>query len=179
MSSIVLTNATDRQKKTLNLDSLLLPSPKNTTGEVKPRMPRKTVTLPTPLETTLSRRFQPVPHSYTERDVSLYALAVGAAAAAPSASASSSADDAELRFVFDGAAGFAPLPTFPCTFPYFGVTAAVPFEEILPSFNPVSLILFCPLSGRNVPFSFRCSRARSPPSTKRQTKPTTTTTTTR
>lgn len=120
-------------------------------------MPRKTITLPTPLATTLARRFQPVPHSYTERDASLYALAVGAAADAaagagtsstsPSSSLSSSASASELRFVFDGAAGFAPLPTFPCTFPYFGVTAAVSFEEILPNFNPVSSRGFSLLSG--------------------------------
>ena len=101
--------------------------------------------LPTPLATSLARRFNPVPHSYTERDVSLYALAVGAAAgdASSSSNASSSNPSSELALVFDGAAGFAPLPTFPCTFPYFGVTAAVPFEEILPNFNPVSFSRFC------------------------------------
>ena len=105
-------------------------------------MSRKEPTkLPTPLAVTLARRFDPVPHSYTERDASLYALAVGAAAGAsssPSSSSSSSSNPSELALVFDGAAGFAPLPTFPCTFPYFGVTAAVPFEEIVPNFNPVS-----------------------------------------
>ena len=106
-------------------------------------MPRKSPTqLPTPLVTTLARRFAPVPHAYTERDASLYALAVGAAAgdssSSSSSSTSSSSSSAELALVYDGASGFAPLPTFPCTFPYFGVTAAVPFEEILPNFNPVS-----------------------------------------
>ena len=120
-------------------------------------MPRKATTtqLPTPLASTLARRFEPVRHSYSERDASLYALAVGAAApdtavavlslsesssssaAAGNASSSSSSSD-DLSLVYEGASGFAPLPTFPCTFPYFGVTAAVPCEEILPNFNPVS-----------------------------------------
>ena len=133
-----------------------------------PREEEPTTRLPTPLGTTLSRRFDPVPHSYTERDASLYALAVGAAAAdgappsssspsSPSSSSSpSNSNPSELALVYDGAAGFAPLPTFPCTFPYFGVTAAVPFEEILPNFNPVSfmiLFLFLGRRARCVPLS--------------------------
>ena len=108
-----------------------------------PREEGPVLRLPTPLATTLARRFDPVLHSYSERDASLYALAVGAAADSSSSSSSSSlsssskSSPSELALVYDGAAGFAPLPTFPCTFPYFGVTAAVPFEEILPNFNPV------------------------------------------
>ena len=125
-----------------------------------PREEEPTTRLPTPLGTTLARRFDPVPHSYTERDASLYALAVGAAAAdgappsssspsSPSPSSSpSNSNPSELALVYDGAAGFAPLPTFPCTFPYFGVTAAVPFEEILPNFNPVSFMIFFLFLGR-------------------------------
>ena len=125
-----------------------------------PREEEPTTRLPTPLGTTLARRFDPVPHSYTERDASLYALAVGAAAAdgappsssspsSPSPSSSpSNSNPSELALVYDGAAGFAPLPTFPCTFPYFGVTAAVPFEEILPNFNPVSFMILFLFLGR-------------------------------
>lgn len=98
-------------------------------------------TLPTPLPITLARQFKPIPHEYTERDTSLYALAVGAGETSCSSSPSSSSSDSpssELAFFYEGTPGFAPLPTFPCTLPYFGVTAAVPFEEIVPNFSPVS-----------------------------------------
>jgi multifunctional beta-oxidation protein len=77
--------------------------------------------------TSLARTFPGVTYTFTERDVSLYALAVGCG---PS----------EGRFVYDGDPDFSPLPTFPCVLPYHGVISDVPLHEMVPNFSPVSQV---------------------------------------
>lgn len=86
-----------------------------------------TTTLPTPIDATRARTYPAVPHAWTERDAILYALSVGAPA-----------DD--LPHTYEGDADFAPLPTFPLTLPYHGVTAAVPFEDVVPNFSPLGVL---------------------------------------
>ena len=83
-----------------------------------------TTRLPTPIDAARARAYPAVPHTYTEADAILYALAVGAPAS-------------DLARVYEGSADFAPLPTFPLVLPYHGVNAAVPFEELVPNFSPV------------------------------------------
>ena len=80
--------------------------------------------LPTPLAAARARAYPGIAHTWEEKDVILYALASGAAAG-------------ETQLVYEGDAAFAPLPTFPLVLPYHGVTAAVPFEELVPNFSPV------------------------------------------
>lgn len=63
-----------------------------------------------------------VPHvvSYTSRDLLLYALGVGSTA--------------DLRYLYEGAAGFAAFPTFPLVLPYKGRSCdVVPFPGELSS----------------------------------------------
>lgn len=67
---------------------------------------------------------------YTERDVSLYALGVGAAA--------DPMDTEELKFVYEFSPRFAPLPTMAVTFPFdaIGTITSVPGMH----FNPMMLL---------------------------------------
>ncbi|HRQ37466.1 MAG TPA: MaoC family dehydratase N-terminal domain-containing protein [Chloroflexota bacterium] len=59
----------------------------------------------------LGYQFKPVETRYTERDVSLYALSIGAAA--------DPLDRDELKFVYElNGAGFFVFPTFPMIFPF-------------------------------------------------------------
>ncbi|MFQ5407121.1 MAG: MaoC/PaaZ C-terminal domain-containing protein [Anaerolineales bacterium] len=63
------------------------------------------------VEQVLGYEFEPSTFAYDERDVSLYALGVGAAA--------DPLDDSELRFVYEQhPAGMRVLPTFAVTFPF-------------------------------------------------------------
>ena len=85
---------------------------------------RPATALPTPLAVTLARRFPAVPYTYTERDVALYALALGCGPSHP-------------QFTYEGDAAFATLPTFACVLPYHGVISDVPLHEAVPNFTPV------------------------------------------
>jgi hypothetical protein len=69
-------------------------------------------------------------HAYSARDVCLYALGVGCGAA-------------DLRFVYEGAAEFAPLPTF-FAIPAHPAIHAVPLDRFLPKCNPrLGALLLC------------------------------------
>lgn len=78
----------------------------------------------------LSHTFTPADFVYDERDVSLYAQAVGAGM--------NPVDDAELRFVYELHPHFAPLPTMAVVFPFvvFWQITQVPGLE----FNPMMLL---------------------------------------
>lgn len=62
------------------------------------------------LEKVLGHEYKPADYVYTERDVSLYALSVGAAA--------DPVDPEELKFVYELSSDFAPLPTMAVVFPF-------------------------------------------------------------
>lgn len=64
-------------------------------------------------------------YSYTERDIILYNLGIGAT-------------EQELQWVFENDDHFGPLPSFG-VIPQFATNASLPFD-FLPNFNPVSLI---------------------------------------
>jgi hypothetical protein len=70
------------------------------------------------------RRIDPVDYSYTERDVILYNLGIGAT-------------ERDLQWTYEGDDQFAALPTFG-VIPQFHASANIPLE-FLPNFNPVSL----------------------------------------
>jgi 3-hydroxyacyl-CoA dehydrogenase/3a,7a,12a-trihydroxy-5b-cholest-24-enoyl-CoA hydratase len=79
----------------------------------------------------MSYRFKPEVYSFTERDVSLYALSVGAA--------KDPLDPQELQFVYElNGAGFYALPMFGVTFPFvvLGQIMNVPGLR----FNPMMLL---------------------------------------
>ena len=79
----------------------------------------------------MSYQFKPEVYSFTERDVSLYALSVGAA--------KDPLDPKELQFVYElNGAGFHALPTFAVTFPFvvLGQIMDVPGLK----FNPMLLL---------------------------------------
>lgn len=80
--------------------------------------------LPIPAAHSLARTFPGVPYTYSERDVSLYALSLGCGPADP-------------RYTYENDAAFAPLPTFACVLPYHGVISDVPLQEMVPNFSPV------------------------------------------
>ncbi|RKP24368.1 hypothetical protein SYNPS1DRAFT_17312 [Syncephalis pseudoplumigaleata] len=69
---------------------------------------------------------KPFDYTYTERDVILYALGVGC-------------KRKELQFVYENASNFAPLPTFG-VIPAFAGLNIIPYDELLPSFNPMLLL---------------------------------------
>ncbi|KAF8199567.1 multifunctional beta-oxidation protein [Pholiota molesta] len=69
--------------------------------------------------------FDPVPYSYTERDVILYNLGIGAT-------------EKELKWVFEGDDEFSALPTFG-VIPQFACSSAIPLDW-LPNFNPAKLL---------------------------------------
>ncbi|GFZ45956.1 (3R)-3-hydroxyacyl-CoA dehydrogenase [Saitozyma sp. JCM 24511] len=68
----------------------------------------------------------PEDFSYTERDVTLYNLGVGAKAD-------------ELQWVYENADDFAALPTFG-VIPQFGSSSAMPMDSFIPNFNPAKLL---------------------------------------
>lgn len=79
----------------------------------------------------LGYRFKPVQTTYTERDVSLYALAIGAAA--------DPLDAEELKFVYElNGAGFYPFPTFAATFPFAVMWQILEVPGL--EFNPMMLL---------------------------------------
>lgn len=63
---------------------------------------------------------------YTERDVALYNLSLGCRWD-------------EGRYVYEGADGFGPLPTFGVIPPYHELLPSLPLHRIIPNFNPVRL----------------------------------------
>ncbi|KAI8055435.1 hypothetical protein BDF22DRAFT_618267 [Syncephalis plumigaleata] len=69
---------------------------------------------------------EPFEYTYTERDVILYALGAGC-------------KRTDLPFVYEGSSNFSPLPTFG-VIPAFAGMNHVPYDEILPSFNPMLLL---------------------------------------
>lgn len=82
------------------------------------------------LDQVLGYEFEPKEFRYTERDISLYALSVGAA--------QDPLDPKELQFVYELHENFQPLPTFAVTFPFvvMGQLGAVPGL----TFNPMMLL---------------------------------------
>ncbi len=82
------------------------------------------------LEKVLGHEYKPAKYVYTERDVSLYALSVGAAA--------DPMDADELKFVYELSRDFTPLPTMAVVFPFvlFWQIMEVPGLE----FNPMMLL---------------------------------------
>ncbi|MCA9944741.1 MAG: MaoC family dehydratase N-terminal domain-containing protein [Anaerolineales bacterium] len=82
------------------------------------------------LEKVLGHEYKPADYVYTERDVSLYALSVGAAA--------DPVDPEELKFVYELSRDFTPLPTMAVVFPFvlFWQITEVPGLE----FNPMMLL---------------------------------------
>lgn len=69
---------------------------------------------------------QPTPYEYTDRDVSLYNLGIGA-------------KRTDLNYVFEGAEDYQVVPTFG-VIPPFSADAAFSFDEIVPNFNPMMLL---------------------------------------
>lgn len=82
------------------------------------------------LDKLLGYEFEPEAYRYTERDVSLYALSVGAAA--------DPLDLDELKFVYEMSWGFAPLPTFAVTFPFVVLWQVTSVPGL--TFNPMMLL---------------------------------------
>lgn len=82
------------------------------------------------LNRVLGYEFRPADYIFTERDVSLYALSVGAAA--------NPVDPEELKFVYELSPEFSPLPTMAVVFPFvlFWQITQVPGLE----FNPMMLL---------------------------------------
>ncbi|KAG6826774.1 hypothetical protein H0H92_014514 [Tricholoma furcatifolium] len=70
-------------------------------------------------------RSEPVEYSYTERDVILYNLGIGAT-------------EKELQWTFEGDDAFAALPTFGVV-PQFAASSGLPLDW-LPNFNPAKLL---------------------------------------
>lgn len=68
---------------------------------------------------------EPVDYSYTERDVILYNLGIGAT-------------EKDLQWTYEGDDQFAALPTFGVV-PQFHASGSVPLD-FLPNFNPVSIV---------------------------------------
>lgn len=86
--------------------------------------------MPIDLEKVLEHEYRPADFVYTERDVSLYALSVGAAA--------DPVDPEELKFVYELSRDFTPLPVMAVVFPFvlFWQITEVPGLE----FNPMMLL---------------------------------------
>lgn len=71
----------------------------------------------------MDQTFGPTPYEYTERDLILYALGVGATRE-------------ELRWVYENDENFGALPTFG-VIPSFSTMMGIPFGDFIPNFNPV------------------------------------------
>jgi 3-hydroxyacyl-CoA dehydrogenase/3a,7a,12a-trihydroxy-5b-cholest-24-enoyl-CoA hydratase len=82
------------------------------------------------VDRALGYDFKPEVYNYTERDVSLYALSVGAAA--------DPLDPTELKFVYEAGHDFAPLPTFAVTFPFPVLWQVTSVPGL--TFNPMLLL---------------------------------------
>ncbi|TPX59330.1 hypothetical protein PhCBS80983_g02516 [Powellomyces hirtus] len=70
--------------------------------------------------------FGPTEYEYTERDLALYALGVGATRE-------------DLAFVYENHENFGPLPTFGVV-PAFSTMMDCPFGDFIPNFNPMLLL---------------------------------------
>lgn len=79
---------------------------------------------------------EPTDYSYTERDVILYNLGIGA-------------NEQELRWTYEGDDNFAALPTFGVV-PQFPASSGVPLDW-LPNFNPVGAACASALTMRHQP----------------------------
>ncbi len=84
------------------------------------------------VEKLLQYTFSPFLHTYTERDVSLYALGVGAPL--------NPLDASELRFVYELAGDFQALPTFPVLFPSKMLIEVLTGDLPGLQFNPMMLV---------------------------------------
>lgn len=83
------------------------------------------------LDKALGYEFEPRAFSYTERDLSLYALAIGAAA--------DPLDEKELRYVYEmHQDGFKPFPTYAVTFPFAALDQIMSVPGL--QFNPMMLL---------------------------------------
>jgi len=78
------------------------------------------------VEAVKKAKFETLEFSYTERDVILYALGVGA-------------KRTELQWVYENNENFSVLPTFG-VIPSFANMNAVPFSDFFPKFNPMMLL---------------------------------------
>ncbi|OZJ04915.1 Peroxisomal hydratase-dehydrogenase-epimerase [Bifiguratus adelaidae] len=78
------------------------------------------------IEAARKMKFDTLDFEYTERDVILYALGVGA-------------KRTDLNYVYENSDNFGVLPTFG-VIPAFAAMNAVPFGDFLPSFNPMMLL---------------------------------------
>jgi 3-hydroxyacyl-CoA dehydrogenase/3a,7a,12a-trihydroxy-5b-cholest-24-enoyl-CoA hydratase len=85
------------------------------------------------VQSVIGYEFPPLSFSYTERDVALYALGVGAPA--------DPLDQDELRFVYElSGKGFQALPTFPVLYPGKMIDVLVSGEIGPIKFNPMMLV---------------------------------------
>jgi multifunctional beta-oxidation protein len=74
----------------------------------------------------LSTPIEPTSFTYTERDVMLYNLGVGA-------------QSTQMKYVYENAEDFQALPTFG-VIPQFDAQMGVPWDEFLPNFSPMLLL---------------------------------------
>lgn len=89
--------------------------------------------LKTQVESVIGHEFQPLTFNYTERDVSLYALGVGAPA--------NWLDQDELKFVYElSSIGFQALPTFAVLYPGKMIDVLVSGSIGGIQFNPMMLV---------------------------------------
>jgi len=85
------------------------------------------------LDQILNYSFEPIVFDYSERDVSLYALGVGAPA--------DWLDQEELKYVYDGSGvGFTALPTFAVIYPTQMIHALLSGNLPGLTFNPMALV---------------------------------------
>lgn len=82
------------------------------------------------VQKVLSHKFEPFPFTYTERDVILYALGIGAAA--------NPWDPKELQFTYEGASDFSVIPTFGVVVPFSAMGGIVNLPGL--TFNPMMLL---------------------------------------
>ncbi|KAL6884212.1 NAD(P)-binding protein [Trichoderma longibrachiatum] len=78
------------------------------------------------IEEALKKEGEPTEYSFTERDVILYNIGVGA-------------KRKELKYVFEGAEDFQPLPTFG-VIPPFSAETPFDYDAIVPNFSPMMLL---------------------------------------
>ena len=97
------------------------------------------------VQRAIGAELDPISYSYTERDVALYALGVGAPA--------DSLDQAELKYVYEmSSVGFQALPTFAVVYSYafnrrlpMGEIAGIKFSPMLAVHGEQTLRVFQPL----------------------------------
>lgn len=82
------------------------------------------------VKTALAHTFPSIKHSYTERDIILYALGIGAAA--------DPMDTSELKFVYENHESFQALPTFGVVIPSAALESIVSTPGL--TFNPMMIL---------------------------------------